>query len=220
MQISIVAFDRFTDIDVFMPWDLLFRAKSAGASDWDIRILGKTDHVTSVAGLKIPTHGRLDETKDSGAVIFASGIGVEDVLKDRDFLDALHLDESRQLIGSMCAGAIILAEKGLLKGRKATTYPTYFKRLATYEGVEPVEEPFVPNGNVATAGGCLAAQLLCGWIMEKLVSIDLADAVLASILPVGQGCKAFAGWGDPAAAKRAAQAAAAKAQAVSPQAAE
>jgi len=210
MQISLVAFDRFTDIDVFMPWDLLFRAKSAGASDWTIRILGKTDHVTSVAGLTIPTHGRLEETRDSDAVIFASGIGVEDVLKDKAFLDALHLDEKRQLIGSMCAGAIILAEKGLLKGRRATTYPTYFKRLAGYEGVQPVNEAFVPNGNVATAGGCLAAQNLCRWIMEKLASADLADAVLASILPVGEGCKAFSGWGDPAAAKKAAQVAVAE----------
>jgi hypothetical protein len=42
--------------------------------------------------------------------------------------------------------------------------------------------------------------------MEKLVSRELADAVLASILPVGEGCKAFAGWGDPAAAKAAAAA--------------
>ena len=217
MQISIVAFDRFTDIDVFMPWDLLCRAKSAGARDWDVRILGKTDHVTSVAGLKIPTHGRLAETKDSAAVIFASGVGVEDVLRDADFLAALHLDEERQLIGSMCAGAVILAEKGLLRGRRATTYPTYFAKLATYEGVEPVEEPFVPNGNVATAGGCLAAQTLCGWIMEKLAGAELAEAVMASILPVGQGCKAFAGWGDPAAARKAAQAAAAE---LAPQAAE
>jgi transcriptional regulator GlxA family with amidase domain len=206
-KISIVAFEKFTDIDVFMPWDLLYRAKAAGASDWDIRILGKTEYVTSVAGLKIPTHGRLDETADSRVVIFASGIGVEDVLKDRAFLDSLQLNEQRQLIGSMCAGAVILAEKGLLRGRRATTYPTYFDRLATYEGVQPVRESFVPNGNVATAGGCLAAQLLCGWIMEKLVSRDLADAVMASILPVGEGCKAFAGWGDPAAAKAAAAAA-------------
>jgi transcriptional regulator GlxA family with amidase domain len=209
-QLSIVAFDRFTDIDVFMPWDLLFRAKAAGASDWTIKILGKTDHVTSVAGLRIPTHGRLEETAESDVVIFASGVGVADVLNDPEFLDALHLDETRQLIGSMCAGAVILAEKGLLKGRRATTYPTYFKRLAEYEGVEVVDEAFVRNGNVATAGGCLAAQLLCGWITETLASAELADAVIASILPVGQGCKAFTGWGDPAAAKAVAAAAQAR----------
>jgi len=203
-RLSIVAFDRFTDIDVFMPWDLLFRAKSASAADWTIRILGKTDHVTSVAGLRIPTHGPLEETADSDVVIVASGVGIEDVLVDPDFLAALHLDEKRQMIGSMCAGAVILAEKGLLKGRRATTYPTYAKRLAGYEGVQVVDEAFVRTGNVATAGGCLAAQLLCGWIVETLTTAELADAVMASILPVGQGCKAFAGWGDPAAAKAAA----------------
>src|ERR1700684_3630771 len=119
-KIAIIAFDKFTDIDVFMPWDLLNRAKAAGANDWDVRILGKSEHVTSVAGLKIPTHGRLEETKQSDVVIFASGVGIEDALKDAEFMGALHLDEERQLIGSMCAGAVILAEKGLLKGRKAT----------------------------------------------------------------------------------------------------
>ena len=206
MEIAIVAFERFTDIDVFMPWDLLNRARTAGARDWRVRILGKTSYVTSVAGLTIPTHGRLEETATSDAVLFGSGVGVEDCIRDPDFLDALHLDETSQLIGSMCAGAIILAEKGLLKGRRATTYPTYFDRLAQYEGVQPVHEPFVRQGNVATAGGCLAAQLLCNWVMETLGSAELSDAVLASILPVGEGCKAFAGWGDPAAA-RAAQAA-------------
>ena len=203
-KIAIVAFDKFTDLDVFMPWDLLNRAKAAGAKDWEIKVLGKNDHVTSVAGWKVPTHGRLEETKNSDVVIFGSGIGVEDCLKDRAFLDALHLDDGRQLIGSMCGGAILLAEKGLLKGRKATTYPTYFDKLATYEGVTPVHEALVESGNVATAGGCLSAQLLCGWIMEKVVNKELADSVMATILPVGQGCKAFAGWGDPNAAKAAA----------------
>jgi transcriptional regulator GlxA family with amidase domain len=210
MQISIVAFDKFTDIDVFMPWDLLNRARTAGAHDWRVRILGKSAHVTSVAGLTIPTHGPLSETSTSDAVIFGSGIGVEDCIKDPAFMDPLDLDESRRLIGSMCAGAIILAEKGLLRGRRATTYPTYFKRLAEYDGVQPVEEPFVRNGNVATAGGCLAAQLLSSWVMETLAGPELAEAVLASILPVGQGCKAFSGWGDPAAARAAAAAEAAE----------
>ncbi|MGD9535853.1 MAG: DJ-1/PfpI family protein [Alphaproteobacteria bacterium] len=207
MQISIIGFDRFTDIDVFMPWDLLNRARTAGARDWQVRILGKTDHVTSVAGLRIPTHGRLDETARSDAVIVASGVGIEDCLKDEEFLDALVLDEGRQLIGSMCAGAVILAHKGLLAGRTATTYPTYMERLAQYPGVRPVDEPFVRHGNVATAGGCLAAQLLCQWMMETLAGPEVSEAVLASILPVGEGCKAFAGWGDPAAAAKARQAA-------------
>ncbi|TCG04984.1 hypothetical protein BZM27_37015 [Paraburkholderia steynii] len=199
-KVAIVVFDRFTDLDAFMPWDLMYRAKAAGA-DIEVKFLGKSDHVTAVSGLTVPTHGRLDETKDSDIVIFASGIGIPDVLADQEFLDALALDESKQLLGSMCGGALILAEKGLLKGKEATTYPTYFDRLAQYEGVTPVQKGFVFNGNVATAGGCLSAQLLCGWLLEQIGGRELADAVLSTILPVGEGCKAFAGWGDPNAAK-------------------
>lgn len=212
-KISIVAFDKFTDLDVFMPWDLLYRAKVASGGDWEIKILGKGDHVTAVSGLKIPTHGYLRETKDSQVVIVTSGIGIEQVLIDKEFLDALSFDDSKQLIGSMCGGAMVLAEKGLLKGRKATTYPTYFERLSKYDGVEAVEQGFVPSGNVATAGGCLSAQSLTGWIMEKLGGTELRDAVIASILPVGEGCAAFAGWGDAkAAAKKEAEVAAKRAR--------
>ena len=58
MQISIVAFDKFTDIDVSLPWYLLNRARTAGARDWKVKNSGKTPHVTSVAGLTIPTLGR------------------------------------------------------------------------------------------------------------------------------------------------------------------
>jgi transcriptional regulator GlxA family with amidase domain len=205
-KVAIVAFDRFTDLDVFLPWDLMYRAKAAGA-DIDIKILGKTDHVTAVSGLKVPTHGRLDETKDSDIVIFASGIGIPEVLADQSFLDALALDEQKQLIGSMCGGSLILAAKGILEGKEATTYPTYFERLKMYKGVQPVERGFVACGNVATAGGCLSAQFLCGWLLERIGGKELANAVLATILPVGEGCKAFAGWGDPDAATAPASAA-------------
>lgn len=209
-KISIVAFDKFTDLDVFMPYDLLYRAKVATRSDWELKILGKSDHVMSVSGLKIPTHGRLEETATSDVVIVTSGIGIEAVLTDKDFLNAVTFDDSRQLIGSMCGGAMFLATKGMLKGRQATTYPTYFERLAQFEGVEVVEKGFVSSGNVATAGGCLSAQDLSGWVIEKLAGEDIRKAVMATIAPVGQGCAAFAGWGDAKAAAKADAEAAAK----------
>jgi putative intracellular protease/amidase len=36
MEIAIVAFDDFTDIDVFLPWDLLNRVKERG---WTVKIV-------------------------------------------------------------------------------------------------------------------------------------------------------------------------------------
>ncbi len=41
MKIAIVCFDNFTDIDVFLPWDLLNRVRLVGGiSNWDVQLLG------------------------------------------------------------------------------------------------------------------------------------------------------------------------------------
>jgi hypothetical protein len=43
------------------------------------------------------------------------------------------------------------------------------------------------QGNIATAAGCLAAQYLAGWVIEKCVSSQTKEIVLRSIMPVGEG---------------------------------
>ena len=181
--VGIVVFDDFTDIDVFLPWDLLNRVDRPG---WQVALLGRGDSVRAKSGLRIPVHGPLEEAAGADAVIVASGPATRHLYEDPDFLAALHLEPERQLIGSMCSGALILAAKGLLQGRRATTYPTARDLLEGF-GVEVVEQGFVAEGRVATAAGCLAAQDLCGWIIETLADRRERDRVLASVQPVGQG---------------------------------
>jgi transcriptional regulator GlxA family with amidase domain len=183
MNLSIIAFDDFTDIDVFFMWDLLNRVKT---NDWQVQILGEASHHTSKSGLVIPMHGHIEAANTSDVVLFASGQGTRKKIVDEKFLSTFKLNPSQQLIGSMCSGALILAALGLLEGKQATTYPTAKKALESY-GVEVVEKPFVVQGNIATAAGCLAAQYLAGWVIEKCVSSQTKEIVLRSIMPVGEG---------------------------------
>jgi len=97
----------------------------------------------------------------------------------------------------MCSGALILAALGLLEGKRATTYPTARRELEAM-GVSVVEEPFVREGNVATAAGCLAAQHLVGWVIEELCGKAERDEVLRSIQPVGEGLSFAAVQGQAA----------------------
>src|SRR5262245_7006780 len=183
MDVAIVAFDDFTDVDVFFMWDLLKRVRAPG---WSVRILGNKPHHTSGTGLPVPTHGPLAAANDAGVVLFTSGPGARARCRDADWLAHLRLDPSRQLVGSMCSGALILAALGLLDGKRATTYPTV-KRLLEDFGVEVVERPFVAAGNVATAAGCLAVQYLVGWVIERTVGEEARAAVVRSVEPVGEG---------------------------------
>jgi transcriptional regulator GlxA family with amidase domain len=183
MDIAIVAYDDFTDLDVFLPWDLLNRVRRP---DWRVRILGETSELRSAAGLRIPTHGPLEQASAADAVIFTSGPAARRLYRDPAFLSRFHLDPSRQRIGSMCAGALILAALGLLHGKRATTYPTARALLAEFD-LEIVEEPFVPQGNIATAAGCLAGADLSAWIIAELAGSALRDDVIRSVQPVGRG---------------------------------
>jgi transcriptional regulator GlxA family with amidase domain len=183
MLVSLVCFDGFTDIDVFLLWDLLNRVQRP---DWRVQLVGDAEAHQSTTGLQVPMHGRIASACDADAVLFASGKGARAKMRDAQFLGALALDERRQMIGSMCSGALLLAALGHLRGRTATTYPT---AKATLEelGVTVIEKPFVCHGNVATAAGCLAATQLAGWVIERLAGADEREFVLQSIQPVGEG---------------------------------
>jgi transcriptional regulator GlxA family with amidase domain len=183
MQAAILVFDDFTDIDVFLPWDLLNRARARGLT---VRLLGERARHRSATGLELDMHGRLEDLAAADMIVVPSGAGVRAKYRDDDYLRRLAIDPARQLVGSMCSGALLLAALGLLKGRQATTYPTSRQLLEAFD-VEVVERPFVVEGNVATAAGCLAAQQLVGWMLERALGAQVRADVLRSVQPVGEG---------------------------------
>jgi transcriptional regulator GlxA family with amidase domain len=185
MKSSIVIFDQFTDIDLFLMWDLLNRVQ---LPDWEVRILGeRSDHI-SATGIAIPTHGLIDEANQSDVVLFVSGQGTRTKMKDRNWLSRFQLNPGKQMIGSICSGALLLAALGLLDGKTATTYPTAKQTLESL-GVTVEEKPFIEHGDIATAGGCLAAQYLAGWVIEKKAGAEWKQLILKSIKPVGEGLR-------------------------------
>jgi transcriptional regulator GlxA family with amidase domain len=139
MEACIITFDDFTDIDVFFLWDLLNRVNEPG---WRVRILGESDSHLSSTGIRIPMHGHISESTSCDVVLFSSGMGTRRKRLDPEFLSHFRLNPERQLIGSMCSGALLLAALGLLEGKQATTYPTS-RALLESTGVRVVERPFV-----------------------------------------------------------------------------
>jgi len=181
----IVCFDKFTDIDIFLSWDLLNRVKFRD-KEFKVKIVGTKDIHKSVCDLDLRTHGFIEECNDADLVFFGSGPGTRTVIKDNYFLDKFKLDPKRQIICSMCSGALIIAALGHLKGLSATTYPTSFELLRSY-GVNVIENKhLVIEGNIGTAAGCLAALDLMSWAITKLYNDEVKDDVVNSVLPLGQ----------------------------------
>lgn len=181
-QISIVVFDEFTDIDFFLMRDILGRT----STDWSVRVLGTKSIHTSTLGLTVKTDGHVSEANASDVVLFVSGYkGVPAALEDKEFMSSFNLNPQKQLIGSVCAGSFILSRLGLLEGIKATTHPDAKLGLVSM-GVDVQDKALVVEGNIATAGGCLSALYLTGWLAERLYDEPKRREIHGQLIPAGQ----------------------------------
>ncbi len=182
MQIAIVTLDGFNEIDTFVAQHILRRVRR---QDWNVSIACPTTTVTSMNGVVVHAQSSIEDLAKADAVIIGSGIQTREYASDPAFLQSMRLDPSRQLIGSQCSGALLLAKLDLLKGVPACTDLTT-KPWVIEAGVDVLDQPFFAAGNVATAGGCLSGQYLAAWIIARFVGLDEASAAIHYVAPVGE----------------------------------
>jgi GNAT superfamily N-acetyltransferase/putative intracellular protease/amidase len=182
MRIAIITFDGFNEIDSFVAAHMLNRLHDRG---WRAQITAPGETVTSMNGVRVRAQQPLEFAREADAVLIGSGHGMRQAIEDHGLLSRLMLDPRRQLIGSQCSGALLLARLGLLDSVPACTdFGT--RPLLQREGVRVLDRAFIADGNVATAGGCLAAQYLACWTLWRLGGRDLVRQALEYVAPVSE----------------------------------
>ncbi|WP_339513778.1 DJ-1/PfpI family protein [Pseudomonas sp. RL_15y_Pfl2_60] len=182
MNIAILTFEGFNELDSFIAAGILNRMKGQG---WNVQITCPDDYVTSMNGVKVAAQQPLEFANTADVVLVGSGIYTRDIAKDRSILERLNLDPAKQLVCAQCSGALLLSVLGILNGLPACTDLTT-KPWVIESGVEVLNQPFFAEGNVATAGGCMASQYLATWIIAKLAGDDAAAAAIHYVAPVGE----------------------------------
>lgn len=162
-RVAIVAVEGFELLDVAGPLALFASATFDGRFDgvhaYDCRLLGLNagpvrpstgPAMHADAALAASEPGRFD------TVLVAGGVGARRPLPDPALLDWLRFAAgSVRRLGSVCTGAFLLAEAGLLDGRCATTHWRHAGDLATAfprARVEP-DRIYVRDGGLWTAAG-------------------------------------------------------------------
>lgn len=182
MHIAILTFEGFNELDSFIALGILNRVKKP---DWRVSIASPTARVRSMNGVVIEAQASLSEAGAADAVIVGSGMQTRQVVADPALMAQLQLDPSRQLLGAQCSGTLVLAKLGLLGGVAACTDLTT-KPWVEEAGVAVLDQPFVAQGNVATAGGCLASQYLAAWVIARLEGVEAAQGAMHYVAPVGE----------------------------------
>ena len=185
MHIAILTFEGFNELDSLIAYGMLSRISMLGDTDWRVSIASPTARVTSMNGLTIDAHIGLQEACRADAVLIGSGMRTRDVANDPAIMGQLQLDPTRQLIAAQCSGTFLMARLGLTKQMPACTDNTS-KPWVQAAGVNVLNQAFYAQGNMATAGGCLSAQYVTGWLIARLKSTEAAQEVLHYFAPVGE----------------------------------
>lgn len=187
-RIAMVVYPGVQIIDATAPLDQfatvreIFESAPGKPCAYETLLIGPSkEPVQTSCGIRIvPDHGIDDVIEPVDSVMIAGGIGVFDVMKDRTLVDGiLRIAASARRVASVCSGAFLLAEAGLLDGRTVTTHWRACGLVAKrYPAVSVDPDPiYIKDGNVYTSAGVTAGMDLALALIEEDYSRDLALAV-------------------------------------------
>lgn len=177
-MITVLLADGFEEIEALTPVDMLRRA---GKKVVTVGITGKT--VTGAHGIPViadrePKDLPHDEIE---CLILPGGMpGTKnlDASPETDALINRTLADGGRL-AAICAAPSVLGKRGLLRGKKATCYPSFERFL---EGADCVTDKVVTDGNVTTSRGAGTAMDFAIDLVALLVSPEKSDELKSGVI--------------------------------------
>jgi transcriptional regulator GlxA family with amidase domain len=168
-MIGVLIFPNFQLLDAAGPISVFEIAARCSGAPPAIKVMAATPGpLRSSSGVEMLAR-KFGQASAITTLIIAGGDGVEAAARDKCTIRFVQAVAKRGVrVASVCSGTFVLAEAGLLDGRRATTHWVRTKQfLATYPDVklEP-DRIFVRDGNVWSSAGITAG-------------IDLALAMVA-----------------------------------------
>ncbi|MEU7278094.1 GlxA family transcriptional regulator [Streptomyces sp. NPDC045431] len=175
--VLVVLFDGVQSLDVTGPVEVFAGAARLGAvAPYPIRTASLDgEPVRTRSGLRLAADTSLTDAEPPHTLLVPGGDGTR--APDPRLIDWLrvHAPRAERLV-SVCTGAVLLAQAGLLDGRRVTTHWAFCDRLARdHPAVEVDPEPiFVRDGNLATSAGVTAGIDLALALVEEDLGRDTA----------------------------------------------
>lgn len=175
--------DGFEPVEALAPVDVLRR----GGVKVDMVSVMDGLQVTSAQGVTLYADDGVGDVDLMGfdlIVVPGGSTGVENLAKCRPLAEALQCFMAEgKLVAAICAGPTILADLGLLEGRRATCYPGCEGGFpeGAYQGGHGVHV----DGNLVTASGPGQALDFGMAVLRALMGDAVADRVAADMLMAG-----------------------------------
>jgi transcriptional regulator GlxA family with amidase domain len=160
-------------IDMSGPWEVFQDAAVNGGPSFELfTVAPDTNLVEASGGLLIKPSYSYDTAPDPHVVVIPAHSSTEQTVAW-----LRHAGANAQLLMSVCTGAFVLAETGLLDGATATThhqfYDSFESRFPKVQLVRGLR--FVEHEHVASAGGLTSGIDLALRVVERYLGRSAAD---------------------------------------------
>lgn len=180
MSILVPLAEGFEEIEAITVIDVLRR----GGIDVCSVAIGKSLNVLGSRGITVTADkiwDDIDWKSFDGIVLPGGGDGTKNLAGDPRIAEAVRVfDKAGKLVAAICAAPMVLGFAGILKGRKATCYPSCEGPLGN---AYVTDQKVVEDGNLITSQGPGTAMDFALALVRKLAGEQTAKAVCNGLRP-------------------------------------
>jgi putative intracellular protease/amidase len=165
MKIAILLYEKVTALDFVGPYEVLSRIPNT-----EVCFTGVEKRLYADSGLlKFSADYSLKDVTQTDILLIPGGFGVDALLHDEAVISWVkQIDKTSQWTVSVCSGSLLLAEAGILNGKKCTTHWNRKDQLKKYD-VEIVDERYVQDGKYITSAGVSAGIDMALFLAGKII---------------------------------------------------
>ncbi len=177
MNIGILLYDNFTMLDAMGPYEVLARMP-------EVRIifvgLEKKEYKDQY-GTSIKVNEAIGNIQQLNILLIPGGFGINNLLNNQTIIDwIVEIDKTSEWTIAVCSGALLLAQAGLLNGRKCTTHWRRKEELRKYK-VNIVNERYVQDSKYVTSAGVSAGIDMALFLISKIAGETAAKMIQRGI---------------------------------------
>ncbi len=178
MNIGIYIYDQAEVLDFSGPFEVFSVANRLANLGWNIWLVAEEKSLVEARGVfQVKPHYSIQNVPELDVLIVVGGVHSEELRKTEVINWIRKTAEKTQITASVCTGAFLLAEAGLLDGLEVTTHwedipdlQRNYPNLQVRKGIRWIEQ-----GKLFTAAGIFAGIDTSLELVARLAGAELAE---------------------------------------------
>ncbi len=180
INVGILIFNEVEVLDFAGPFEVFSIAAKDNEKLFKVITISEDGEIVHARnGLKVQPDASFTQELDLDILIIPGGYGAEEIeIKNEKVIKWIKVQKEKvKILASVCTGAFLLAESGILDNKRATTHWMDISRLENeYPKINVIKNTrFVDESDIITSGGISSGINMSFHIVKKLFGVPIAE---------------------------------------------